>query len=107
MSTSGATTSPKPAPDAAMSGLDGVVVARTELSDVNGLEGRLTIRGYDVEELAGRASFEEVTHLLWHGLLPSSKELTDFRRQIASYRRLPDETRAAIRASAKRMAPMD
>jgi citrate synthase len=102
-----ATADARPKPDAATSGLEGVVVARTELSDVDGQAGRLTVRGYDIEQLAGHASFEEVAHLLWHGALPTSAELADLRAQIAVQRRLPDETVAAVELSSKRMAPMD
>ncbi|MBO9709792.1 MAG: citrate synthase/methylcitrate synthase [Caulobacter sp.] len=47
--------------------LEGVVAARTVLSDVDGLAGRLTIRGYPVEALAHRAAFEDVAHLLLDG----------------------------------------
>ena len=47
-------------------GLDGVVVAETRLSDVDGEQGRLVIAGHDVEELALRASFEEAAALLWN-----------------------------------------
>ena len=91
----------------ASSGLEGVVVANTEMSEVEGQIGRLTIRGYDIEELAGRATFEEVTYLLWHGALPTTKELAQFKRELASYRQLPEETVEAIKLSAKRMEPMD
>ncbi|CAN5392563.1 citrate synthase/methylcitrate synthase [soil metagenome] len=55
-------------------GLEGVVAARTVLSDVDGQAGRLTIRGYAVEDLARRAGFEGVAHLLLDGFfddLPS------------------------------------
>lgn len=55
-------------------GLEGVVAARTVLSDVDGQAGRLTIRGYAVEDLAHRAGFEDVAHLLLDGFfgdLPS------------------------------------
>ena len=91
----------------ASSGLEGVVVANTEMSDVDGQIGRLTVRGYDIEELAGRATFEEVTYLLWHGTLPTAEQLAQFGRELASYRQLPDETVAAIELAAKRMGPMD
>lgn len=47
-----------------MSGLEGIVVAETKLSDVDGERGRLVIAGHDVEELAGEASFEDVAALL-------------------------------------------
>ncbi len=53
---------------ATASGLEGVVVAETELSDVNGELGRLIIGGYDVEELVGQASFEQICLLLWRGI---------------------------------------
>jgi citrate synthase len=49
----------------AASGLDGINVADTRLSDVDGERGRLILAGRDVESLAGRASFEEVCALLW------------------------------------------
>jgi hypothetical protein len=48
-------------------GLEGVVAAHTVLSDVDGQAGRLTIRGYAVEDLAHRAGFEDVAHLLLDG----------------------------------------
>jgi citrate synthase len=53
------------------SGLDDVVAAQTELSDVDGEAGRLVIRGYRVEDLAARATFEDVCALMWEGALPS------------------------------------
>ena len=56
------------------SGLEGVVVAATRLSEVDGERGRLIIGGYPVEELAPHAHFEEVLFLLWHGRLPSPAE---------------------------------
>ncbi|MBS2012813.1 MAG: citrate synthase [Deltaproteobacteria bacterium] len=60
-------------------GLEDVVAATTRLSDVDGERGRLVIAGIAVEELAGRATFEDVVHLLFHGRLPSPAE----RRVIA------------------------
>jgi citrate synthase len=50
---------------AVVSGLEGIVVAETRLSDVDGERGRLILAGHDVESLAGRMSFEEVAALLW------------------------------------------
>jgi citrate synthase len=61
------TTLPKP------EGLEGVVAASTALSHVFGEEGKLVYRGYDIHELAGKASFEEVAHLLWIGHLPNKQ----------------------------------
>ena len=56
-------------------GLEGVVAASTALSHVFGEEGKLVYRGYDIHELAGKASFEEVAFLLWNGHLPNRAEL--------------------------------
>ncbi|HZJ55031.1 MAG TPA: citrate synthase [Myxococcaceae bacterium] len=51
--------------DSVASGLEGVVVADTALSEVDGERGRLVIAGHDVEELGGRRSFEELCAELW------------------------------------------
>lgn len=48
-------------------GLEGVVAAHTVLSDVDGAHGRLVIRGYAVEDLSGRARYEDAAHLLFDG----------------------------------------
>jgi len=56
------------------SGLEDVIAATTRLSDVDGEQGRLVLAGKPVEDLAGRATFEEVVHLLFHGRLPSPAE---------------------------------
>ena len=82
MSTTGTAPS-KPAPDGASRGLEGVVVARTELSDVNGQLGKLTVRGYDIEELAGHATFEEMAYLLWQQMLHQVNHGTQHRSEVA------------------------
>lgn len=107
MSTQEVTAAGQPASRVRTEGLEGVVVASTEMSDVDGLEGRLTVRGYDLEELAGHITFEEVAYLLWHGELPTADELSRFQADLASHRDLPEETCVAIEAAAKRMGPMD
>ena len=56
------------------SGLEDVVAATTRLSDVDGEQGRLVLAGKPVEDIAGRATFEDVVHLLFHGRLPSPAE---------------------------------
>jgi len=66
-----------------MTGLEGVVVADTKLSDVDGERGRLVIAGHDVEELAGRASLEAVAELLV-GRAPQLG-----RARVAAFERLP------------------
>ena len=66
-------------------GLEDVVVAETELSRVDGEEGRLVLRGFALSELAGKRSFEEVTSLLWTGSLTPAQDLGPAR--VAAYAR--------------------
>jgi len=54
-------------------GLKGIYAARTALSYIDGKKGRLTYKGYAIEDLAEHASFEEVTYLLWFGRLPNKR----------------------------------
>ncbi len=56
-------------------GLDGVIAAQTRLSHVDGEAGRLILRGYELEQLAGNWSFEDVVALLWQGLVPHPHDL--------------------------------
>lgn len=63
-------------------GLEGVVVGETRLSEVYGEEGRLVYCGYEIEDLAGNVSFEEVCHLLWFGALPDEKQLGELRERL-------------------------
>jgi citrate synthase len=58
----------------AQPGLDGVIVAQTVLSEVDGEAGRLLVRGHPIEELAGSVPFEEVAGLLWEGLAPAAPD---------------------------------
>ncbi|MGE3798898.1 MAG: citrate/2-methylcitrate synthase, partial [Thermomicrobiales bacterium] len=105
MSNSGSTVSevdiPKP------SGLEGVVAASTALSHVFGEEGKLVYRGYDIHELAGKASFEEVAYLLWVGHLPNETELEEFSAKLGANRELPPETIAILKQLPADAAPMD
>lgn len=55
-------------------GLERIVAAETILSDVNGEDGRLTIRGHDVEVLAKEREFEDIVHLLWSGFFDALPE---------------------------------
>ena len=88
-------------------GLEGVVVGSTVLSNVEGQIGRLTYRGYDIDDLAPNASFEEVSHLLLFGHLPNAKELAAFKAELASRRALPGPLIAAMQSVPKTAWPMD
>ncbi len=82
-------------------GLEGIVAAATQIAEVDGERGRLTLRGYDISELCGRASFEEVAYLLWHGDLPSRAEYDELRAEMAGARELPTAALEAL----KKLAP--
>jgi citrate synthase len=89
-------------------GLEGVVAAQTRLSSVDGRAGELIIAGFPVEELAGRASFEETIYLLWRDALPTARELADLRQALAARRELSNVTLDLLRAAAgRKVAPID
>src|SRR5256885_4045277 len=87
-------------------GLEGVVAAHTRLSDVRGDVGELIYCGYNINELAGKASFEEVVHLLHHNHLPNRRELTDLKARLAAARDLPDGVIKMIKSFPKTTPPM-
>lgn len=75
-------------------GLEGIVAGETAISRIS---NDLVYRGYDVNELAERGSFEQTAFLLLHGELPSTDELAGFRSQLKASASLPNEVRDAIR----------
>jgi len=77
-------------------GLEGVVVGESQLSYINGDEGRLIYRGHDIETLAEHATYEEVLYLLWHGSLPTESELDSFTATMAEERAVDDEVLDAL-----------
>jgi 2-methylcitrate synthase/citrate synthase II len=85
-------------------GLEGVIAGETAISTV---EGGLRYRGYPVTELAEKAGFDEVAHLLLHGELPSAAQLADFRKRIAAARQLPESLQALLKALPRSTPPMD
>jgi len=82
-------------------GLEGVLVAESELSYIDGDAGKLVYRGYSIESLAREASYEEVVYLLWHGELPTAEELDEFESWMAGTRSLNDEVLSEIRKLAE------
>lgn len=88
-------------------GLRGVTIASTRISDVDGQKGRLIYRGYLIRDLAQRASFEEVVYLLHHEKLPDAKDLAEFRELLTAERHIPDSVIASLRACPPDALPMD
>src|SRR6476660_6040419 len=75
-------------------GLEGVVAARTVLSDVDGAAGRLIIRGWRIEDLAGHMRFETVARMLFEGFFDDLPEQAEFDRLLG-------EARAEVFAEAR------
>jgi citrate synthase len=70
-------------------GLEGVIALESELSDIDGQKGELIYRGYDIDDLAEKACFEEVVYLLANGDLPTQDELDGLQQELRSERALP------------------
>src|SRR6476469_6072465 len=103
---SAATDENKPTPQVAK-GLEGSVAAATNIAEVDGEKGKLTLRGYDISELSGNVEFEEVCYLLWHGKLPNKAEFDTLRAEMAAARKLPDSVIAALRDLSPHAEGMD
>ncbi len=82
-------------------GLEGITAAATQIAEVDGANGRLTLRGYDVGELSGKVTFEEVAYLLWNGALPNTAEYDALKAEMSAARALPLPVMAAL----DRLAP--
>ncbi|WP_178915076.1 citrate synthase [Natronomonas gomsonensis] len=78
-------------------GLEGVLVAESSLSYIDGDEGKLVYRGYTIDDLAENASFEEVVYMLWHGELPNRDELSEFKAAMAEERHIDDGVQRLVR----------
>lgn len=88
-------------------GLEGIVANSTALSDVRGEEGILIYAGYNINELAGKVSYEEVVYLLWHGELPNKAQLDALHDELGSQRELPQGVIDFILGAPKDANPMD
>src|SRR3954469_20598770 len=88
-------------------GLEGIIAAETRIGDVRGQEGQLIYCGYDINELAGKVSYEEVVYLLWHNRLPTQRELDDLTRALRAERELPQGVIDWIVSVPKDAAPID
>ncbi|MFZ0241672.1 MAG: citrate/2-methylcitrate synthase [Desulfobacterales bacterium] len=88
-------------------GLRGVTVASTRISDVDGQRGRLIYRGYLVSDLAERAGYEEIIYLLLYEKLPGKNELIQFKERLAAERLIPPAVVAALKTRPADSLPMD
>ena len=90
----------------AKKGLEGIIVADTATSLVDGAEGKLVYAGYKIEDLAANALFEEVVYLLWNERLPKADELEALRAQLAKEAALPQDLINILKSFPKSANPM-
>lgn len=103
MPNAGTTAAPVPAGP----GLEGIVAAQTTMSLVDGANGRLMYRGYNIDDLATFASYEEVLFLLVFGELPKSPELADFKTRLTDARSLSPSVRRVLEILPRTGEPID
>ncbi|HDR6308706.1 TPA: citrate synthase [Bacillus cereus] len=70
-------------------GLEGVVATTSSVSSI--IDDTLTYVGYNIDDLAENATFEEVVYLLWHRKLPNEQELAKFKETVSEYYKVPGE----------------
>jgi citrate synthase len=87
-------------------GLEGVIAGESEICYIDGYQGILSYRGYNIHTLADNANFEEVIFLLWNGWLPKQAELGELKRQLVAERPLPAPVTEFLRGVPK-SNPMD
>jgi 2-methylcitrate synthase len=88
-------------------GLEDVIAARSAICQVDGEQGRLYYRGYEIGELAAVLSFEQVTALLWHGELPSAGESAQFAARLEAARGLPPAVADLLQSLPRDTHPLD
>jgi len=87
-------------------GLKGVVLDETRIGFIDGEAGKLVYRGYNIHDLAQKATFEETCYLLLYGALPTRAELAGFERQLRAARPIPEAV-VEIIERVKAAHPMD
>src|SRR5260370_30672330 len=88
-------------------GLEGVVATTSGICYIDGDQGVLAYRGYDIHDLADRSTFEEVCYLLWFGRFPNAGELKTVKQRMADERKLDASIISLLRLAPKHALPMD
>lgn len=91
----------------ATKGLENVTIGDSTISLVAGETGGLTYRGYEIDRLAGHASYEEVAYLLLHGELPAPARRDEFRNDLTARRQLPRFAESIADAVPPTTPPLD
>ncbi|MBI3330712.1 MAG: citrate synthase [Candidatus Omnitrophica bacterium] len=87
-------------------GLEGVVAGETAISEVDGQRCQLIYQGYSIDELVGRATYEEVSFLLLHGTLPTRAQLAEWTATLMATRALEPPLLALLQSLPRRAEPM-
>lgn len=87
-------------------GLEGAIACESKIGYVNGAKGCLIYRGYDIFDLCINSTFEEVSHLLLHGKLPTQSELSIFKKHLVICRATPETLRLLLNFPIEKMSPM-
>ncbi len=88
-------------------GLEGIVAANSGICYIDGDQGILAYRGYDIHDLAENSTFEEVCYLLWFGRLPTRAELAEFSLQLVRERKIDAQIVSLLRQAPRHALPMD
>ena len=93
--------------DARNIGLRNIEVADTKICSIDGENGKLIYRGYDILDLVNHSTYEESAYLLLFGELPTTDHLKDFNRRLIEARGIPEPVIKNLRNRPKRAQPMD
>lgn len=87
-------------------GLQDVVACESSICYIDGQKGRLTYRGYDIEDVASNLGFEDTAYLLWHGSPPSPEQSSELDSRLRELRELPDHIVDVLRQAAPGSDPV-
>jgi 2-methylcitrate synthase len=93
--------------DARNIGLRNIEVADTKICSIDGENGKLIYRGYDILDLVKHSTYEETAYLLLFGELPTGDQLGDFKRRLAEARGIPEPLVKSLKNRPRRAQPMD
>ena len=93
--------------DARNIGLRNIEVADTKICSIDGENGKLIYRGYDILDLVNHSAYEECAYLLLFGELPTADQLKDFNRRLIEARGIPEPLIKNLKNRPKRAQPMD
>ena len=82
-------------------GLEGVVAGESEICFIDGYDGVLSYRGYNINTLAASATFEETIWLLWTGKLPTAAELASLKTALVAKSAIPNDVTQFLASQAK------